>query len=894
MRVLSSPGCQTERDTGAKKVENDVAKVCPFADLGAAFRTLAVAAGNALEESPFMSVLTNTEVSLLDRAVRILHLEDDPADRDLIQDLLNREGFALDITHAASRAEFTRALQQESFDIILSDYSVPAIDGLEALHLAKQLRPEVPFVYVSGSMGEEAAADSIKFGATDYVLKHRLDRLKLAVERSLREAEQVRQSRRATEALRQSEERFQLITRASNEVIWDWDIETGACWVSPGIRHFGYSETASPGQRPWLDHIHPNHVERVLNGLERVLAGQDQTWSDEYPFAHHDGALAHVFNRGCVIRDARGRALRMVGAMMDITQRKLAEKLASERTYLAALRAETATALTASVDIEQGLKRICQLAADELHLDWARIWTLDNTGRSLVLQAAAGPMAHIQGFQETVAIAESDIGQIASQGQPCWSDDFAQSARGLERELAQREGLAGFAGYPLLAGGQSIGVIAVYSKKPLAEFAREALPVVAREISLGLEHRRAQDKIRAQEVEKVKLEAQFLRAQRMESIGALASGIAHDLNNVLSPILIGTHFLKEQVHDPSRLKILNAMESSAVRGAEIVKQVLTFARGAGGGQQILQPNQLISEMAAMTRETFPKSIQIKTQCEPKLWNIQADATQIHQVLLNLCVNARDAMLNAGTLTLSSKNVLLQDPVSEAGLSGPSGNYVQITVADTGIGMTPEIQSKIFQPFFTTKGPSIGTGLGLCTTVRILQNHGGLMAVQSQLGRGTAFSVFLPAIITARHSHAVARPPAVPSGRQELILVVDDEVAIREMCKVVLENFEYRVIAAENGAEALALLDRHKDQVAAVVLDMMMPVMGGAAVVRAMRWSAPNVKIIATSGMSEREQASALGDAVADGFVQKPFTAERLACALAAVLVAAPPRTAPAA
>jgi PAS domain S-box-containing protein len=823
----------------------------------------------------------------MDRAVRILHLEDDPHDREMVRRLLNREGFAIAITHATSRDEFLHALENESFDIILSDKALPAFDGMEALETAKRLRPDVPFVFVSGNMGEEAAAETIKFGATDYVLKERMDRLKVAIERALREADQTRNARQADEALRQSEERFQLIARASNEVIWDWNIEAGSCWVSHGIRLFGYLDSTVPGERPWLDHVHPTHYERVHDSLEQVLAGKEQNWHDEYPFACQDGDIAYVYNRGFIIRDSAGRAVRMVGAMMDVTQRKLAEQLALERTRLAALRAESASALSAGSQIEQGLKRICQLIATELHLDSARIWTLAEGADQLVLQAGAGPMAGIREIQETVPLGDTEvIGQVAAQNDACWTNSFDQITRGPEREMALRHSLTGFGAFPLRSGGLCIGVIAIYSKSALPEFAREALPAVAREVSLGLEHRRSQEKIRAQEAEQKMLEARFLRVQRMESIGTMASGIAHDLNNVLSPIIMGARFMKEQAGGEANLNVLSAMESSAVRGAEIVRQILTFARGAGGERVLLRPNDLIVEIATMIRETFPKSIQLKTQCEPKIWSIEGDPTQIHQVLLNLCVNARDAMPKAGVLTLSSANVVLQDPVSLAGLSGPPGNYVRICVTDTGTGMTPELQKKIFQPFFTTKDPNSGTGLGLSTTVSILGSHGALLTLRSEPGHGSVFSVFFPAKTAVCQEDAPPPPPALPSGKHELVLLVDDEVAIREMCKAVLESFDYRVIVAENGAEALSLLERHKGEVSAAILDMMMPIMDGPTTIRAMRWAAPNVKIIATSGMTERAQMAALGGVEIDAFVQKPFTAELLVGRLAAALAPA--------
>lgn len=652
----------------------------------------------------------------MDRPLRILHLEDNPHDRELIQEILQNEGVGMAITSAATRVEFVRALEQAEFDIILSDKSLPAFDGLEALHLAKEIRPDVPFVFVSGSMGEEAAIETIKHGATDYVLKDRLNRLHLAIGRAIREAEQIQKTNRSAEALRRSEERFQLIARASNDIIWDWNIENNTCWISHSIHRFGYTDDVSTGGRPWLDHVPAEDRPRVLEAFNKCLEGEDHFWSDEYPFLRKDGVVAHIFNRGYIMRNAEGRATRIVGAMMDITERKAAE-----------------------------------------------------------------------------------------------------------------------------------------------------------------------EKIKQQEAARKQLEAQFLRAQRLQNIGALASGIAHDLNNVLSPILMGVPFLKEQITDDSSLNVLSAMESSAMRGAGIVKQVLTFARGTTEERAILQPNHLITEMVRIMRETFPKSIQIKTQCDSAAWEIEGNATQIHQILLNLCVNARDAMPNGGMLTITSANVTLHESKTSHGLTTGPGDYVQVQVSDSGTGIPPEIQNEIFKPFFTTKDPSTGTGLGLSTTMTIIQSHQGSIQVESTPGRGTVFTLLFPATPDRQLADSTLAAPNLPPGRNELVLMVDDEVGIREMCKVILENFEYRALTAENGVEALLLLERNREQISVVIIDMMMPIMDGSAAIRAIRWSAPHIKIIATSGLTEKEQYNALGDVRPDGFLHKPYTAAQLVSTLGKVL-----------
>jgi len=247
--------------------------------------------------------------------------------------------------------------------------------------------------------------------------------------------------------------------------------------------------------------------------------------------------------------------------------------------------------------------------------------------------------------------------------------------------------------------------------------------------------------------EKKQLEAQFLRAQRLESLGTLASGIAHDLNNILTPILAIAKLLPLKLPnlDERNRQMLQTLEASAQCGADLVKQILLFVRGGEGKRQVLKISELILEVETMIRQTFPKSIEIQTQSNPGLQLISADATQLHQVLMNLCVNARDAMPQGGTLTLSANNLYIDEAQARLHLDAHIGNYVTIAVIDTGTGIPPEIIHHIFDPFFTTKDIGKGTGLGLSAVLGIIKSHGGFVDVQSQIGQGSQFMIYLPTI-----------------------------------------------------------------------------------------------------------------------------------------------------
>jgi PAS domain S-box-containing protein len=375
--------------------------------------------------------------------------------------------------------------------------------------------------------------------------------------------------------------------------------------------------------------------------------------------------------------------------------------------------------------------------------------------------------------------------------------------------------------------------------------------------------------------EKIQLEAQFLRAQRMESIGTLASGIAHDLNNELTPILASAQLLllPTKLSEEKKRQLLKTIETSTKRGAALVKQVLLFARGVEGKRTILQTEQLILDIKQIVEETFPKSLDIQTHIQKDSWMINGDATQLHQVLINLCVNARDAMPKGGTLSLSATNLFIDENFVRMNLDATVGSYILITVSDTGMGIPPTVIDRIFEPFFTTKEQGKGTGLGLSTVMGIIKSHGGFVDVTSRVGKGTQFKIYLPAIRKAETQQT--EDGEFSTGQGELILVVDDEAAICEINKTSLEAYNYRVVTASDGIEAIALYVQHKDDISLVIVDMMMPSMDGPTTIRTLHKINPNVKIIAVSGLISSAQLTDATNAGIQRFLPKPYTARDL-------------------
>lgn len=375
--------------------------------------------------------------------------------------------------------------------------------------------------------------------------------------------------------------------------------------------------------------------------------------------------------------------------------------------------------------------------------------------------------------------------------------------------------------------------------------------------------------------EKKKLEAQFHHAQRLETIGTLAGGIAHDLNNVLAPILMSIEMLQMKATDERTKNLIRTIESSAKRGSDIVKQVLTFARSVEGERILLQPKHLVRDMERIAIETFPKSIEIRSDISKDLWTIEGDATQLHQVLLNLCINARDAMPQGGTLEMNAENITLTENDMHIHLNARPGQYVVMSVRDTGIGIPADVMDKIFDPFFTTKDVGKGTGLGLSTALGIVESHKGFITVSSEWGKGTKFRVYVPAFGDVQVESGREVPVELPRGHGEGILIVDDEAPIREIFRDCLESYGYTVLEAKDGMEAAVVFEKHRSEIQLVVTDMMMPTMDGAAVIRLLRRMSPGIKIVVVSGMAEEQQLSEGLKKNIQGFLQKPFKAERI-------------------
>jgi CheY-like chemotaxis protein len=352
---------------------------------------------------------------------------------------------------------------------------------------------------------------------------------------------------------------------------------------------------------------------------------------------------------------------------------------------------------------------------------------------------------------------------------------------------------------------------------------------------------------------------------------------------MLTPILMSAQLLQLKLPnaDESIQRLLQMQETNAKHGAALVKQMLSFAHRTEGKRTTLQVKHLLLEIRQIANQTFPKSIEVSTDIAPDLWAVNADATQLHQVLMNLCVNARDAMINGGTLSISAENLFIDENYTRMNLDARVGSYIVISVSDMGTGIPPELLERIFEPFFTTKELGKGTGLGLSTVNSIIKKHGGFINVYSEVGQGTQFKVYLPALQETETQQA--EDLVLPPGHGELILVVDDEVAIREITKTSLETYGYKVLVANDGLEAIAVYVQHKDEISAVLMDMMMPSLNGSKTIGVLKKLNPLVNIIAVSGLTSSDKDSLAMDSDVKAFLSKPYTAQQLLKTLHSVL-----------
>jgi PAS domain S-box-containing protein len=632
--------------------------------------------------------------------MRILHLEDSANDAELMARLIRDEWAECEIQRTSQAGEFEAALARSDFDLILSDYTMPGFDGLTALKLAHERCPHKPFIFLSGTIGEDRAVEALKNGAADYVIKDRPNRLVPAIKQAIGRMREEESHRQAQEFLRQHEQRLKehasLLDLAHDAICTITTDHNVSCWNAAAEHLYGWSA-----------------AEAVGHNIRTLI------------FQRDPGRYLEVF-----------------------------EKVMTNRAW-------------------QGEMSHCRKTGESIAVDSR--WTL-------VPDASGAP--------RSILLINSDASE-----------------------------------------------------------------------------RKRQD-------------ARLLQTQRLESIVTLSHGIAHDLNNVFTPILMAVEMLQQYLTDDAARQLLATVEKSSQQGAGLIRQLVVFARGSTARRAKLRVGAMLTELANLMRETLPDTIELEVHCADDAWPVNADATQISQALTNLCVNARDAMPAGGRITIAAGNMVISADSAQMFADGRAGKFLCLTVTDTGTGIPPLILDKIFDPFFTTKEVGKGVGLGLSALRGIVRSHEGFIHIDTALGQGTVFQIYLPAL-----DEPADQPPTAADhqikfrGNGEVILVIDDDSAVRSVLGVLLDKAGYRVLAAADGQAGLDLYHSRPGEIALVLTDMMMPGLTGAEVIQALRTVNPQIPIIAMSGLLDAGVLKEDVDLDRLEFLPKPLNARLLLAAI---------------
>ena len=910
--------------------------------------------------------------------MKLLHLEDNPADAELVRELLLTEWPDAEITLVGARTDYQAALGGRKFDLILSDFTLVNFNGLEALEIAKTLTPDVPFIFLSGSIGEDLAIEAVRSGAKDYVIKDRIKRLVTAIHRAVSENQERRQLR-ATEEARQ---RLAAVLESTPDFVSMASPDGHVLYLNhAGRQMLGLPDGPIPPDFSLADAYPPESARRLMK-KSFPQAIRDGFYTGESTLRTHEGTQVPVSQVIIAHKSERGDVEYLSTILRDLTSRNQAEALINGQKQVL----EMIAGGEPLTDIMTTLLSFIETQAPEM---LCSLLLLEDDGKHL--RSCAAPRLPADYLQAVDRI------PIGPRGGSCGTAAFRRSAVFVAdiatdllwtdyRDLALAHDLRSCWATPVFdVNHRLLGTFAVYGRTPgdATERHRQLIDIAIHIAAICLSRHRAEQRLREQadilskasnaiiitdledrvtfwnrgaervygwtsaeavgrfaedlfppedhpelngalqasfderdqsaEVRlhhkdgqpliieasatiirddmgqpkarlivssdltaKRKLEEQFFRAQRLESVGMLAAGIAHDLNNVLAPILLAAPMLRENATVPGDLRMIDVLEKSAERGAALVRQILSFAHGADGAHQLIQVKHLLRDLANFIDQTFPKSIQLREFIPTDLWPIKGNATQIHQVLLNLCVNARDAMPQGGTLTLRAENSTVDEVAAQAIDGARAGSYLVLHVEDTGTGIPLNMLERIWEPFFTTKAAGKGTGLGLSTVRGIAENHGGFVTLRTVQNTGTTFRVYLPAaeVAIAKSLTADAPPPA-PRGQGQLVLIVDDEPSIRKVATSMLVSHGYRVLSAADGSEAVSLFVPRSATIRVVITDLNMPNLDGSALAAVVHRLNPETKIVAISGLALNNSDTARMQPAADAFLQKPFKPEDL-------------------
>lgn len=627
--------------------------------------------------------------------------------------------------------------------------------------------------------------------------------------------------------LQESEALFRLLTENIRDVIWTMDLDGHFSYVSPSVFQLRGFTAEEAMEQSVQDAFTSDSAVRMLAGIQVLLAPTDEediqtTW--ELQQICKDGRTVWTEVSANILRDPQGSPAALLGVSRDISGRKAAEDKIAEQAHLL----DVALDPIILRDMENNLI-YWNSAAEKLYG-----WTWDE---------ARALKSH----------------QFISK------EDLPKYERGMKEFLEKGECRLEL--QHLAKNGRKLITLSRWSLVRNRDGNPYARLVIDRDIT-----------------EQRYFEVQLRRSQRMESLGTLAGGIAHDLNNVLSPILMSIQILNLKITDPNLKKLISSLEASTKRGSDVIKQVSLFARGTEKNFAPQQMRYIVMEIESIIKASFSKNIQLRIGVSKDLSMIFGDAAQLQQMLMNLCLNARDAMPDGGRLTVTAEGMTMDESFARMVLGAHPGQYVVLTVADTGTGIPMEIQEKVFEPFFSTKDKGKGSGLGLSMVYTIAKSHNAFIKLYSEVGKGTEIKIFFPATQQSEGTIVPREdvPPAMGNGEQ--ILIVDDELSVLQVSKEILEAVGYRVLTAADGAEATALFaSAEKGSIDLVITDMNMPLMDGSSTIRALRRLDPNLRIVVSSGLLTDVNSAGVAGLEIQGYLNKPYTADQMTLMVSKVL-----------
>ena len=759
-----------------------------------------------------------------DKSIRVLLLEDNPADAELSLRQLRHGGFQVEADIVRTPKDFKERIGSRTYDIILGDYRLPEWTGLEAVQWLRQEGFDLPFVLVSGTLGDDFAVECIKLGVTDYVIKDRLERLSVAVRRALGEEALRQERKRMEQALRESEKQYRLLFEINPHPMWVFDVKSLDILEvnEAAVLHYGYSRSDFLSMAI-LDIRPPEDIPAVRQAVNaRVSGSQD---AERWKHRKRDGTVIDVEITGHDL-SFHGRQAVLAQAR-DITERlRSEEKLRqSEERFSKAFRSSP-LAITISTRAE---------------------------GRYVDANEAFLRMIGLR-WEEVVGFTSAELN--------IWA--FPEDRRRI-LEVLDRDGRVSAMGTVFnsrVSGERNIQL----SVEPIQLDGIPCILVITNDVT-----------------EAQRLEEQFRQAQKMEAVGRLAGGVAHDFNNMLSVIIGFCDLARDRESQERMVGDVVQIKKAAQRAAVLTRQLLAFSRRQVLLHRVLNLNNVVKEISPMALRVIAEDISLDFVPAPSLGSVKADLAQIEQVLMNLVVNARDAMPHGGKIFIETANVELDETYSKTHQPLEPGPYVLLSVSDTGCGMDAKTMSRIFEPFYTTKPLGEGTGLGLSMVYGVIQQSGGHILVYSEPGQGTTFKIYLPRIEEVAELQPRATPEKTLANGAETVLLVEDDEALREVTIELLEGQGYRVLGAKGGPEAIAMSKAHGTTIHLLLTDIVMPDMSGPVLAAQIRESRPELKVVYMSGYTGNLIGHYGVLAAGSAFIQKPFTKQTILSELRKVL-----------